>query len=117
MFRFLKYMKSGSTKSKAPSPLRSAAALQSRRDFLATAVAAPVLLSALGNVKGAGEVITFKSPNSKLQFVLVTTGVQLQYRILRANRAVVEMSQLAFMIDGTNLCRESAISQDRALSD
>ena len=111
MFRFLKYMKSGSTKSKAPSPLRSAAALQSRRDFLATAVAAPLLLSALGNAKAAGEVITFKSPNSKLQFVLVTTGVQLQYRILRANRAVVEMSQLAFMIDGINLCRDSAITK------
>jgi alpha-glucosidase len=105
-----KTMKS-SDDSKAPSLLRSGGALQSRRDFLATAVAAPVLLGALQSVKAAGEVITFKSPNSKLQFVLVTTGAQLQYRILRANRAVVEMSQLAFMIDGINLCRESAIKK------
>jgi alpha-glucosidase len=111
MFRFLKYMNSGSTKSKAPSSLRSAGALQSRRDFLATAVAAPVLLGALQSAKAAGEVITFKSPDSKLQFVLFTTGAQLQYRILRANRVVVEMSQLAFMIDGVNLCRESVVSK------
>ncbi|HEX3231861.1 MAG TPA: hypothetical protein VHQ95_22975, partial [Pyrinomonadaceae bacterium] len=98
-------------KSKAPSSLRSAGALQSRRDFLATAVAAPVLLAALQEIKAAGEVISFKSPNSKLQFVLITTGAQLQYRILRANHAIVEMSQLAFMIDGVNLCRESTISK------
>ena len=104
-------MKSGSMKSKAPSSLRSAGALQSRRDFLATAVAAPVLLAALQEIKAAGEVISFKSPNSKLQFVLITTGTQLQYRILRANHAIVEMSQLAFMIDGVNLCRESTISK------
>jgi len=97
-----KTMKS-SDESKAPSSLHSAGALQSRRDFLAAAVAAPVLLSSVQAAKAAGEVITFKSPNSKLQFVLLTTGAQLQYRILRVNRTVVEMSRLAFMIDGINL--------------
>jgi alpha-glucosidase len=103
-------MKFGSTKSKAPLSLRSAGALQSRRDFLAAAVAAPVLLSTLQDVKAAGEVITFKSPNSKLQFALVTTGPELRYRILRSNRAVVEISQFAFIVDGINLCRDSTIT-------
>ncbi len=104
-------MKPASTKSKAPSSLRADGALQTRRDFLATAVAAPVLFSTLRNVKAAGEVITFKSPNSKLQFILFTTGPQWQYRITSANRIVVELSQLAFLIDGVNLCRESTISK------
>jgi alpha-glucosidase len=104
-------MKHPSIAFKAPSPLRSAGALQTRRDFLSTAVAAPVLLSALRDVKAAGEVISFKSPNSKLQFVLVTTGAQLQYRITRANRSVVELSQLAFLVDGASLCRDSTISK------
>lgn len=106
-------MKHLSKESKAPFPTRrdSAGAHQSRRDFLATAVAAPILLSALRNVNAAGEVITFKSPNSKLQFELVTTGLQLRYRIFRANRAIVEMSQFAFLIDGANLCRDSTISR------
>ena len=99
-----------SDESKALSSLRSAGALQSRRDFLATAVAAPVLLSALQDIKAAGEVITFKSPNSKLQFALVTTGPELQYRILRSNRAVVEISQFAFIVDGINLCCDSTIT-------
>src|SRR6266851_5180955 len=103
-----------STRSKAPSPLRSAGALQnslSRRDFLSTAVAAPVLLGVLRNAKAAGEVISFKSPNSELQFVLFTTGPQLRYRITRADRFIVELSELAFLLDGIDLCRDSTISK------
>ncbi|HSQ22887.1 MAG TPA: glycoside hydrolase family 97 N-terminal domain-containing protein, partial [Pyrinomonadaceae bacterium] len=106
--------RSQTDKSKAPSPLRSAGALQSsvsRRKFLSTAVAAPAVLGILRNVKAAGEVISFKSPNSKLQFVLVTTGAQLQYRITRADRSIVELSRLAFLLNGIDLCRDSTISK------
>jgi len=83
----------------------------SRRDFLSTALAAPVLLGALRNAKAAGEVISFKSPNSELQLVLFTAGPQLRYRITRRERPVVDLSQLAFLVDGTDLCRESTISK------
>ena len=83
----------------------------SRRDFLSTAVAAPVLLGALRNAKAAGEVISFKSPNSEVQFVLHTTGPQLRYRITRADRSVIELSELAFLLDGIDLGRDSTISK------
>src|SRR5438552_7065117 len=97
---------SQSTRSIAPSPLRSAGALQnslSRRNFLSAAVAAPVLLGVLRNAKAAGEVISFKSPNSELQIVLFTTGPQLRYRITRADRSIIELSQLAILVDGIDL--------------
>src|SRR5258708_36379103 len=103
-----------STRSKAPSTLRSAGALQnslSRRNFLSTALAAPVLIGVLRNARAAGEVISFKSPNSELQFFLFTTGPQLRYRVTRAGRAIVDLSQLALLVDGTDLCRDSTISK------
>src|SRR2546422_717862 len=83
----------------------------SRRDFLSTALAAPLFLAALRNAGAAGEVISFKSPNSELQFVLFTTGPQLRYRITRADRSVVELSQLGFLLDGIDLCHDSTITR------
>ncbi|HXI62394.1 MAG TPA: glycoside hydrolase family 97 catalytic domain-containing protein, partial [Pyrinomonadaceae bacterium] len=106
-------MESAAVESKAPSP-RPAGALQnsfSRRDFLSTAIAAPIFLGALRNAEAAGEVINFKSPNSELQFLLFTTGPQLQYRIIRAGRSIVELSHLAFLVDGIDLCRDSTITR------
>jgi len=110
--------RSQTEESKAPSLPRCrdfAGALQnnpSRRDFLSTAaIAAPVVLGVLRNAKAAGEVISFRSPNSELQFVLFTTGPQLRYRINRAGRSIVELSQLAFLVDGTDLCRDSNITR------
>src|SRR5260370_27619800 len=103
-----------STRSKAPSPLRSAGALQnslSRRNFLSTALAAPVLIGVLRNAKAAGEVISFKSPNSELPFGFLTPGPQLRYQISRAARSIVELSELAFLLDGIDLCRDSIISR------
>jgi alpha-glucosidase len=105
---------SQSAGSKAPSPLRSAGALQislTRRDFISTALAAPVLLGAFRIAEAAGEAITFKSPNSELEFVLFTTGPELRYRINRAGRSIVELSRLAFLVDGVDLCRDSIISK------
>jgi alpha-glucosidase len=80
----------------------------SRRDFLAAAIAAPVLLSNLGTAKAAGEVITFPSPNRQLQFVLFAAGPQLRYRLMRRTRIVLELTQLGILIDGLDLCRGSA---------
>ncbi len=106
---------SGNLQSKAPSPLRSAGALQneySRRDFISTALVAPALIAALpGIANAAGEVITFKSPNGLVQFVLFTTNAQLRYRVMRAGRIIVELSQLSMLVDGVDLCRDSTITR------
>ena len=104
--------RSGSQEDKAPSsPLRSAGALQeshySRRAFLATAIVAPVVISNLRTTKTAGEVITFKSPNGQVQFVLFATGLQLRYRVIRKTRIIIETSQLGILVDGLDLGRDS----------
>jgi len=89
-------------------PLRPAGALQSysRRDFLATAIAAPVLISNFRTAKAAGEVITFPSPNGQLQFVLFAAGPQLRYRLIRKTRTIVDLSQLGILVDGVDLGRD-----------
>ena len=101
---------SQSPKSKAPSPRRSAGALQSRRDFIATALAAPVLIAGLRTVNAAGEVITFKSPNGQVQFILFAAGPQLRYRVTRANQIVVDLSSLGILVVGVDLCRDRTIT-------
>src|SRR5262245_33652686 len=95
----------GLRQSKAPSPLRSAGALQngcSRRDFLSIAVAAPLLLSVPTNIFASGEGLAFRSPTGRLLFELLTAGKQLRYRITRANRVAIEPSQLKMQIDGVD---------------
>ena len=83
----------------------------SRREFLATSIAAPLLIANLRPANPAGEVITFKSPNGQVQFALFTTGPQLRYQITRANRVIVELSQFGLLLGGTDLCRDSTISR------
>lgn len=74
-------------------------------------MAAPLFLNALRTVKAPSETITLQSPNSKLQFVLVTTGPQLQFRITRAGHPLIELSKLVFLVDGFDLCRDNTISK------
>src|SRR5437588_1486320 len=81
----------------------------SRRDFIANALAAPVLIAGLRTVNAAGEVITFKSPNGQVQFILFAAGPQLRYRVTRANRIVIDLSPLGILVDGVELCRDSTI--------
>src|SRR6266536_4110392 len=83
----------------------------SRREFLATSIAAPLLIANLRPANPAGEVIIFKSPNGQVQFALFTTGPQLRYQITRANRVIVELSQFGLLLGGTDLCRDSTISR------
>src|SRR3989441_9871995 len=83
----------------------------SRRDFIVSAIAAPVLVSTLRTVKAAGEVITFKSPNGQVQFILFAAGPQLRYRVTRANQIIVDLSVLGILVDGVDLCRDSTITR------
>ncbi|HEY8204908.1 MAG TPA: glycoside hydrolase family 97 catalytic domain-containing protein [Pyrinomonadaceae bacterium] len=83
----------------------------SRRDFISTAIAAPVLISTLRTANAAGEVITFKSPNGKVQFILFAAGPQLRYRVTRANHVAIDLSPLGILVDGADLCRDSRITK------
>ena len=109
---------SHSKTSKAPSLPTwrdSVGALQSgfsRRDFLSAALAAPAVIATLPAIaNAAGEVMTFKSPNGQVQFILFAAGPQLRYRVTRANQVVIDLSQLSILIDGVDLCRESTITK------
>ena len=82
----------------------------SRRDFIVSAIAAPLLVSTLRTAKAAGEVITFKSPNGQVQFILFAAGPQLRYRVTRANQIVVDLSSLGILVDGVDLCRDRTIT-------
>ena len=82
----------------------------SRRDFIVSAIAAPLLVSTLRTAKAAGEVITFKSPNGQVQFILFAAGPQLRYRVTRANQIVVDLSSLGVLVDGVDLCRDRTIT-------
>src|SRR5437588_12448936 len=81
----------------------------SRRDFIANALAAPVVIAGLRTVNAAGEVITFKSPNGQVQFILFAAGLQLRYRISRANQIVLHLSPLGILVDAVDLCRDRPI--------
>ena len=84
---------------------------QSRRDFLAAAFAAPALVSTLRMASASGEV-TFNSPNRQVQFILFAAAhPQLGYRVTHGNRAAIEFSQLAMLIDGIDICRGSSITK------
>src|SRR5215471_1201603 len=104
-----------SGRSKAPVPdisgLRSAGALQNRRDFLSAALAAPALLSlAPAIVNAAGEVLACNSPNRQIQFTLFMAGPQLRYRVARAGRDVIEVSDLSLRAEGADVCHESEVT-------
>ena len=98
-----------------PTRRDSAGALQrnnySRRDFLAATIAASVLISNPGAAQGAGEVITFASPNGQLRFVLFAAGPQLRYRLIRQTRNIIELSQLGIVVDGVDLSRDSTTTR------
>jgi len=81
----------------------------SRRDFLTTAIGASAVIASLtSKAFAAGEVITFKSPDRRTEFILFTTNNQLRFRIAHAGRIVVELSPLQMVMDGVNLSRDSS---------
>jgi len=81
----------------------------SRRDFLTTAIGASAVIASLtSKVFAAGEVITFKSPDRRTEFILFTTNNQLRFRIAHAGRIVVELSPLQMVMDGVDLSRDSS---------
>ena len=79
---------------------------------MAAAFAAPVLVSTLRTASAAGEVITFKSPNRQVQFILFAAGrPQFAYQVTHANQIAIEFSHLQMLIDGIDICRGSSITK------
>jgi len=61
--------------------------------------------------KAAGEVLTFKSPNAQVEFVILAAGPQLRYRLTRVNKRVIEISPLVLLVDDVDLCTGSTFSK------
>jgi alpha-glucosidase len=76
----------------------------SRRDFLASAIAAHALTVSLPRfaAAAAGE-FTISSPDGKVKFHLLRDQSQLRYRVALKNRPVIETSQLGIIVDGVEL--------------
>ena len=98
--------------SKEPSPLRSSGALQSRRDFLTHAVAAPAALAALASLARASARETIiTSPNGRIAFHLVNDGSQLTFRAALNNREAIEPSKLSISLDAVDLTTGALITK------
>jgi alpha-glucosidase len=102
--------------SKAPSLSRlcrdSAGVFQSRRDFLSAALVAPALAAALpAFANAAGEIVTFKSPNGQVEFLLYAAGGELRYGVRRVTQIAIETSALVMFVDGVNLCQSATITK------
>lgn len=104
-------------KSKAPAEFRSnpdsGGALQtSRREFLAGAIAAPLLIAALPAIAdaAAGE-ITIASPHNRIRFYLFHDRNQLRYRITIDGREAIAASPISMSVDGFELSRDSSVDR------
>jgi alpha-glucosidase len=100
--------------SKAPSPLRSAGALQkvSRRDFLVAAGASALTLSLPASSLAAPYEISIGSPDRNLLFrFFIGIEEDPRFRITYRGVNVIEPSALTMIVDGRNLCQDTAITK------
>jgi alpha-glucosidase len=77
----------------------------SRRDFLTTALALPLIASAVP-LQAAPKSIRVPSPNGRIIFELDEARSSLTYRILSGKDSVVEDSRLGIVVDGVDLSHE-----------
>jgi alpha-glucosidase len=75
----------------------------SRRDFLATAIAAPALVTVLPMIAVAAGDVPISSPDGRVKFHLLRQAEQLRYRASLKNHDVIEPSPLGIIIDGVDL--------------
>jgi alpha-glucosidase len=100
-------------KTKAPSPLRSAGALQiSRRHFVVAAGASALALNLPASYTAAGNEFAVESPRTNLLFRLFM-GIEgdPRFRISYRGIDVIEPSALTMSVDGRNLCQDAAITK------
>jgi alpha-glucosidase len=90
--------------SQAPSPLRSAGALQSRREFLTQAVIAPAVIAGLAPAMVAqSDGTRINSPNGHIQFFLSGDPRRFAYSVTVNDQKAVDWSRLAITIDGIDI--------------
>src|SRR5262245_26667987 len=78
---------------------------QSRREFLSTALSAPILVTELSSSFQSNN-ISVASPDGRIRFELLPREqAQLSYRVMFRNRAVIESSTCGIDIGGVDLCR------------
>src|SRR5215468_2530709 len=76
---------------------------RSRREFLSTALAAPILVTELSSLFQPNDV-QVTSPDGRLRFELLPREQsRLSYRVTFKNRGVIEASSLGNVIDGVDL--------------
>jgi alpha-glucosidase len=78
---------------------------QSRREFLATALAAPLLAVSRGSAgSSAADVISIASPDRRVRFDLLWRDQpRLSYQVAFNNRPVIETSPLGIIVDAVDL--------------
>src|SRR5215475_11258961 len=78
---------------------------RSRREFLSTALATPILAAEISSSFRPNGVSVI-SPDGRIRFDILLRGQsRLSYRVTFRNRAVIEDSPLGIVIDGVDLCR------------
>ena len=98
--------------SKAPTSLRSAGALQSRREFLAHAVVAPAVIAGLSTITPAAvSQIIIDSPNGRIRFHLAPNQDRLLYFVTLSNQRAVDWSTLQISIDGADITQLAKIDK------
>jgi Glycosyl-hydrolase 97 N-terminal len=77
----------------------------SRREFLSTALAAPILATEFSSSFQPRN-LRVASPDGNVRFeILLREHARLSYRVTFGNRVVIEDSPLGIVIDGVDLCR------------
>ena len=82
----------------------------SRRAFLATLVATPVMFAEM-RLANAEQDIIVHSPNGEVELVLFRHPSELSYLVRRARHDVIEESRLGIIVDGIDLGRDVAIGK------
>src|SRR5918996_2624046 len=84
----------------------------SRRRFLSTAVAAPVIVASVPLLATAsGDTVRVVSPNGKLEFQLLTDQTELHFRVLFNQKDVIGPSRIGILVNGTDLGERAQVGR------
>ena len=82
----------------------------SRRRFLSAAIAAPALIAGLRSVGSAAiRDLSVRSPNGRIEFLLLTDGNQLRFQVNLNRKPALETSRIVMILDGQDISRNIAV--------
>jgi alpha-glucosidase len=83
---------------------KAADSIYSRREFLATASVAPLVVAGVSFANAAIQTPVIASPNGLVRFKLIASSAQqLNYQVSFRNKAVIETARLGIIVDGIDL--------------